>query len=64
MRRLQEELAWATDKWLQVISSVMLFKTVIYTTKKLKNKVVLSLFNIVYIAIWSLVTYSNCFVIY
>ena len=62
-RRLKEELAWATDKWFQVISSVMLL-TVIYTTKKLKNKVVLSLFNIVYIAIWSLVTCSNCFVIY
>ena len=28
-RRLKEELAWATDKWLQVISNTMLFKTVI-----------------------------------
>ena len=28
-RPLKEELAWATDKWLQVISNIMLFKTVI-----------------------------------
>ena len=29
-RHLKEELAWATDKkWLQVISNIMLFKTVI-----------------------------------
>ena len=27
-RRLKEELAWATDKWLWVIRNVMLFKTV------------------------------------
>ena len=61
-RRLKEELAWATDKWLQVISNIMLFKTVI--PLKLKNKVILSLFNIVCVAMWSLVTYSNCLVIY
>ena len=29
LRRLKEELAWATDKRLQVISNVMLVKTVI-----------------------------------
>ena len=28
-RHLQEELAWAIDRWLQVISKIMLFKTVI-----------------------------------
>ena len=28
-RRLKEELAWATDKRLQVISNIMLFKTVV-----------------------------------
>ena len=28
-RHLKEELAWAIDKWLQVISNKMLFKTVI-----------------------------------
>ena len=33
-RRLKEELTWATDKWLQVISNIMLFKTVI----PLRNK--------------------------
>ena len=38
----KEELAWATDKWLWVIGNIMLFTTVIYTTKKLKNKAVLS----------------------
>ena len=65
-KSLKEELAWATDKRLQVISNIMLVKTVIQlcTTKKLKNKVVLSLFNIVCVAMWSLVTYSNCLVIY
>ena len=29
LRSLKEELAWATDKWLQVISNIILFKTVI-----------------------------------
>ena len=28
-RCLKEELAWVIDKWLQVISNIMLFKTVI-----------------------------------
>ena len=28
-KRLKEELAWAVDKWLQVVSNKMLFKTVI-----------------------------------
>ena len=40
LRHLKERLAWATDKWFQVISNIMLFKTVSYTTKKLKNKVI------------------------
>ena len=44
--RLKEELAWATDKPIQVISNIM-FSII---TKKLKNKVALSLFNIVCIA--------------
>ena len=35
---LKEELAKATDKRLQVISNIMLFKTVIPLFKKLKNK--------------------------
>ena len=42
MRRLKEELAWAIDERLQVISNIMLFKAII-PLKKLKNKVVLSL---------------------
>ena len=28
-RHLKQELAWAIDKWLQVISNAMLFKTVL-----------------------------------
>ena len=28
LRHLKEELAWATDKWLWVISNTVLFKTV------------------------------------
>ena len=59
LRRLKEELAWATDKWLQVI-----INNDSHTTKKLKDKIVLSLCNVVYVAMWSLVTYSNCLVIY
>ena len=42
-RHLKEELAWAIDKRLQVISNKMLFKTATYTTMKLKNKAVLNL---------------------
>ena len=57
-KSLKEKLAWATYKRLQVISNIMLFKS--YTTKKLNNIAVLSLNNIVCIAVWSLVTYSNC----
>ena len=39
-RHLEEELAWATDKWLWVINHIMLFRTVSYITKELKNKVI------------------------
>ena len=28
-KQLKEELAWAIDKWLRVISNKMLFKTVV-----------------------------------
>ena len=34
---LIEELTWAIDKWVQVMSNTMLFKTVSYTTKSLRN---------------------------
>ena len=64
LRRLKEGLALATDKRLRVISNIMLFKTVIPLAKKLKNKAVLNINNIVCIAMWSLVMYSNCLVIY
>ena len=42
---LKEELAWAVDKRLQVISTIMLFKNSksIKELKKLKNKAVLNL---------------------
>ena len=36
---LKEELAWAADKWLQVISTIMLFENN-YGTKELKNKAI------------------------
>ena len=39
-RCLKEELAWAIEKWLLVVSNKMIFKTVIRTTKKLKKKAV------------------------
>ena len=29
LRHLKEDLAWAIDKWLQVINNKMLFKTVV-----------------------------------
>ena len=37
-KSLKEELAWAIDKRLWIISTKMLFKIVIAITKKLKNK--------------------------
>ena len=39
---LKEELAWAVDKWLQVISIIMLFKNS-KNTKELNNTAVLNL---------------------
>ena len=43
LRCLKEELAWATDKWL---SNIMFS----FTTKKLKNKAILCLNDIVNVA--------------
>ena len=54
-----KELACATDKWFRVISNLNS-----YTTKEVKNKAILSLNSFTCIAMWSLVTYFNCFVIY
>ena len=62
-RRLKKELVWAADRQLQVISNKMLFKTVV-PLRNLKNKAVLNINNIVCVAMWSLVIYSNCLVIY
>ena len=39
-RHLKEGLAWVIGEQLQAISNEMLFKTVVATTKKLKNKAV------------------------
>ena len=47
LRRFKEELAQAIDKKLWVISNI---RNASYTTKKLKNKAILNLNNIVYIA--------------
>ena len=47
MKLLKEELAWPTYKRFQVISNTVLFETVIRTSKKLKNRAVLS-FKILY----------------
>ena len=54
-KHLKEELVWATDKWLQVNSNIMLFKTLVPLT----NKAVLSLTNIICIATY--VVLSNVF---
>ena len=62
-RLLKEELACATDKRHQVISNIMLFKTVI-PLRNQRIKSFLSLNNTLCVAKWSLVMYSNCLVIY
>ena len=54
---LKEELAWAIDKRLRVISTIMLFKNS-KNTKELRIK---PQNNIVCIGMWPLVTYSNQF---
>ena len=53
-----EELAWAADKRLRVISTIILFENS-YSTEEQKNKAILNLF--VLLRMWSLVMYSNCF---
>ena len=63
-RHWKEELAWAKDKQLGIISNNYNVIWNSYTTRKLKNKAVLSLNNIPCIAMWSLVMYFNCLVIY
>ena len=43
LKYLKEELAWAMVIRIQVIYNIMLFKTISYTIKELKNKAFLSL---------------------
>ena len=57
-RRLNEELAWVIDKQLWIISDKMLLKIVVATTKKLKNKAILSLRQY---CVHCYVTFSNEF---
>ena len=61
---LKEELAWATDLQLQVISTVMLFKNS-FSTKELKGTIEYShlKFETILFALLCgpLVMYSNCF---
>ena len=57
-RHLKEELSWAIDKRLRLIIIEMLFKTVIRTTKNLKNKAV---FNLKQYCMRCYVTLSNVF---
>ena len=56
-KSLKEELAWAIDKWVRVVSNKMLFKTVI-PQRKLKNKAAL---NLKQFCIRYYVTLSNVF---
>ena len=42
---LKEQLAWAVDKWLRIISTIMLLKNTVRGTKELKetkNKAILN----------------------
>ena len=63
LSHLKEELTWAKDKGLRVISTIMLFKISkrIKELKELKNKAVLNLkqYTVVCVAMWYLVMYSN-----
>ena len=54
----EEQLSWAIDKRLQLIINTMLFKTVIATSKNLKNK---AIFNLKKYCMHCYVTLSNVF---
>ena len=58
-RLLKEEQAWVIDKRLRVICNKMLFKTVVATTKNLKNEAVVNLKQYCMCYYVTLVTYSN-----
>ena len=57
---LKEELPWAVDKWLQVISTIMFLKNSWSTKERNGTKKC----NIVYIVMWPLLMYSNYFEIH
>ena len=57
-RHLKEELAWAIDKWLPVISNKMLTKTVI--PLKTKEKTVLNLTKILVIPFQLCLNITKC----
>ena len=57
LRDFKVELALATYKRFQVISNILLFTTVSYTSKELKNRAILSFQNIVCVAMCFLVAY-------
>ena len=61
LRCLKVEMAWDTEKWLQVIRLCYLKQLYHQGTK---NKDILNLNNIVRVAMKPLVMYFNCFVIY
>ena len=57
LNHLKDELSWAADKRLWVISTIIYFLKSC-RTRELKGT---QHFNIVYAAMWPLVMYSNCF---
>ena len=59
IKTFQEELAWATDKRLPAISNIMLFNKTVVPLRKWR----IIHCKFICIAMWSLVMYSNCFVI-
>ena len=63
-RYSKEGLAWATDKWLQVISTIMLFKTIIPLRNSRIKPFYVSIILYALLRTCSLVTYTSCFIIY
>ena len=58
LRHLNAELGCTIEKWLRLIINTMLFRTVLRTTKNLKNKAV---FNLKQYCMHCFVTLSNIF---
>ena len=59
LRHIKEGLVWAIDKWLWVISNIML-KTSMVITKELKENAISVQINVVCGAGWSLVIEYIC----